>query len=98
MRRWGVLCAEWNGATRARGYNPQDRGSRCVKETSGQVRKGTRTGKGISTESLNTQTGQAGGLETALRALHQGNVDMEFLQETKTKQGIHTRNGTGYGI
>ena len=36
-RRWGVLPTEWNGATRARVRNAQDRGGRCVQMTSGQV-------------------------------------------------------------
>ena len=48
--------------------------------------------------SLNIRTGRAGGLETALRELHQRNVDVVFLQETKLTQGIHTRNGAGYGV
>ena len=38
---------------------------------------------------MNIQVGKAGGLETALRELHQGNIDVGFLQETKLTQGIH---------
>ena len=40
---WGMIRADWNGATRARGHNSQDTGSRCVRTTSGRVQKGTGT-------------------------------------------------------
>ena len=43
--------------------------------------------------SLNNRSGRVGWLEAALRALQKGNVDVGFLQETKLKQGIHTRHG-----
>ena len=42
--------------------------------------------------------GRSGGLETTLRALRQGNVDVGFLQEKKLTQGIHTRHDVGYGV
>ena len=42
--------------------------------------------------------GRAGRLETALRAIQQENVDVEFIQENKLTQGIHTRHGTVYDI
>ena len=34
----------------------------------------------------------------ALRALHQGNIDIGVLQELKLTQGIHTWNGSGYDV
>ena len=37
-------------------------------------------------------------METALRALQQGNVDLGFLHETNLEQGIHTRHSTGYDV
>ena len=47
---------------------------------------------------MNIWTGRAGGLETALQKLHQGEVDVGFLQETTLKQGIHTSHGAGYNV
>ena len=66
-QRWGVLRAEWNGETCTRGHNAQDRGSRYKRTTSGQVWKGTGTGRGIRLASLNIQTGRAVGMEMAPR-------------------------------
>ena len=37
-------------------------------------------------------------METALRALHQVNVDVGFLQETNLTQDIYIRHGAGYDI
>ena len=61
----------------------------------GWVWKADVTGVSIRLASLNIRTGRARVLETALRALQQGNVDVGFLQETKLTQGIHTRHGAG---
>ena len=47
---------------------------------------------------LNIWSGQAGGLETALRALRQGNIGIRVLQETKIDGGIHTRRISGYTV
>ena len=63
--------------------------------TEGRVWKVAGIGGGISLLSLNIQTGRAGGLERALWAIQQGNVDVGFLQETKLTQGIHTWNSAG---
>ena len=52
----------------------------------------------ICIRSLNIRTGQAGGLETALPALQQGNIGIRFLQETKLTRGIHTRFSSGYKV
>ena len=82
----------------ARGHNAQDRGNRSIRTTEGNVWKGTDTGKGVRLPSLNIRTGRAGGLETELRSLQQGNVDVGLLQETKLTQGIHTHHGAGYNI
>ena len=65
-KRWGVLRAEWNGETCKIVQHAQDRGSRYKRTTSGQVWKGTGTGRGIRLASLNIQTGRAAGLEMAL--------------------------------
>ena len=64
----------------------------------GRVWKEAFTGGRIRLASLNIHTGRAGGPETALRALQQGNVDVGFLQETKLMQGIHTRYNPGYDV
>ena len=55
-------------------------------------------GRGIRLLSLKIRTGWVGGMEKALQALHQGNVDVGLLQETKLTQGIHNRHGTGYDV
>ena len=47
---------------------------------------------------LKIRLGRAGGLEAALQALKQGNVDMGVLQETKLKDGIHARQGSEYAV
>ena len=44
--------------------------------------------------SLNILTGRAVRLETELKALQQGNVDVGFIQETKLTQGIQNCHGT----
>ena len=55
-------------------------------------------GGGIRLASLNIQKGRSGGLETALRALQQGNVDVGFLKEKKLMQDIHTGHGAEYNV
>ena len=37
-------------------------------------------------------------MDTALRALQQGNMDVLFLLETKLKQVIHIQRGAGYQV
>ena len=95
-RSWGVIHAEWNGATRTGGHKTQYKGSICKRTTSGRKRTGM--GRWIRMVSLNIRSGRAGGLETALQVLHQGNIDVGFLQEMKLMQGIHTWNGTEYNV
>ena len=55
-------------------------------------------GKGIQIASLNIRSGLAGGLEAALHALQQGNVDVGVLQKTNVTKGIHTRYRAGYAV
>ena len=55
-------------------------------------------GQGIRLASLNIQTGWVDGLDMALRALQQGNVDVGFLQKTKMTQGTHTQRRAGYEV
>ena len=43
----------------------------------------------IRLATLNIMLGRAVGLEAALMAMQQGNVDMGVLQETKLKDRIH---------
>ena len=85
-----MLHEEWNGVAHARGHNVQDSGNRGVWKTGGRVWKKTNTGKGIRLKSLNIRTGRARGMDTALKTLYQGNVDVGFIQETNMIQGIHT--------
>ena len=60
--------------------------------------KSSEEGKGIRIASLNIRSGQAGGLEAALRALQQGNIDVGVLQETKLMRGVHTRYRAGCDV
>ena len=53
---------------------------------------------GIRIATLNIRLGRARGLEAALRALQQGNVNIGVLQETKLTQGIHKRHGAGHDV
>ena len=46
----------------------------------------------------NIRNGRGGGLEAALRAMEQGNMDIGFLQETKLTDGIYTRASAGYRV
>ena len=64
----------------------------------GRFRKSAATGVRIKLASLNIQTGRAGGQETAIQALHQGNVDVGSLQETNLMQGIQNRHYAGYNV
>ena len=47
---------------------------------------------------LNITSGRARGLEAALRALKQDNLDVGVLQETKLIYGIKKRQGEGYDV
>ena len=46
----------------------------------------------------NIQSGCAGRLEMALRAMEQMNVDLGILTEAKLTNGIHTRYSSGYQV
>ena len=76
----------------------ETRGGRCVRTTGGQIRKVIDTGQGISLASPNIHTGRVGGLEMELQALHQGNVDLGFLQETNLMQGMQTWRNADYDV
>ena len=52
----------------------------------------------ILVTSLNTRSGHAGGLETAMCVLQQGNIGIGVLQETKLTRGIHMLFSSGYKI
>ena len=78
-RYWGVLCARWNGETRVRGHNictrrGGKRGTWCR-----QGVRGSDEVRGIRLDTLNIRLGRASGLEAALNALKQGNVDVSVL-------------------
>ena len=46
----------------------------------------------------NIRNGRSGGLEAALRAMEQANIDMGFMQETKITDGVYTRASAGYRV
>ena len=52
----------------------------------------------ISIVTYNIRSGRSGGLELALRAMKQMNVDFGILTETKLTDGIHTRSFEGYTV
>ena len=87
---------EWGGACER--HNARDRVIRTGRTTEGRVPKAAVTGGKIRLASLNILMRRLEVLETALWALHQGNVDVGFLQETNLMQGIHTRHGAGYDV
>jgi exonuclease III len=52
----------------------------------------------IRIATYNIRNGRAGGLEAALRAMGQMNVDLGVFQETKLTGGIHTRRSARYQV
>ena len=93
--QWGVINSGWNGVARGRGHKAWDRGNIIGRTAEGQVWKGADIWGVIRLASLNIRTGRVGGLETALRVLQKGKVDVGFLQETKLTQVIHNHYGAG---
>ena len=63
-----------------------------------RVPKETGSGQGIFIATLNIRSGRVGVLETALRALRQGNIKIRVLQEMKLTRGIHMRRSSGYTV
>ena len=66
-----------------------------------QYRRGVRgsiEAIGIRLATLNIRSGSLGGLEAALLALKQGNVDVGVLQDMKLTDGIHVWLGAGYTV
>ena len=95
-QRWGELRAYWNGAVRAQGHNTRAQAGCWIRTQDSRGWKVLE--EGIRIASLNIRPGRAGGLEAALRALQQRNVDVGVLQETKIPKGIHMRYGSGYTV
>ena len=60
--------------------------------------RGSVEARGIRLATLNIRQGRAGGLEAALRALQQGNVNVGVLKETNLRDGMHAQQGAGYTI
>ena len=85
-RHWGVLRANWNGVVRVLGHNSHVQGGRYFQT---RDRRGVKGSVNIRLATLNIRSGRAGGLELALRALRQGNIDVGVLQETKLTDRIH---------
>ena len=85
-RRRGVLRANWNGVVRVLGHNSHVQGGRYFQT---RDRRGVKGSGNIRLATLNIRSGRAGGLELALRALRQGNIDVGVLQETKLTDRIH---------
>ena len=54
--------------------------------------------KTIRLATYNIRNGRNGGLEAALRAMAQANVDLGVFQETKLTEGTHTRRSSDYQV
>ena len=98
MNRHSGVLTDWNGAGRARGHNARKLGYCRISTQYRRNRKGPEERKGIRIASLNIRLGRAGGLEEALRDLHQGNVNVRVLQEAKLTRRIHTLYGAGCSV
>ena len=85
-RCWGFFPVKCNGAARRRGHNTHAQGLLLCWT---RDRLGVRGLGKIRLATLNIMLGRAVGLEAALMAMQQGNVDMGVLQETKLKDRIH---------
>ena len=79
-----VALTDGNGATQKKRRHARGKCSQV-----NGVPKETNKGGGIHIATLNIRSGRSGGLETALRALRQGNIRIRVLQETKLTRGIH---------
>ena len=90
-----TITREWAGKTRRRSHygvalndgngvtQNQRRHTRGKQSQVNGVPKETVRGHGIHIATTNIRLGRAGGLESALRALWQGNIRIGVLQETK---------------
>ena len=78
-----VVQTKWNGVT-----NNQRTYARKERIRVDMVPKETESGHVILIATLNIRLGWAGRLETAVRALRQGNIGIRVLQETKLTRVI----------
>ena len=92
------MLLDWIGAKRPRGHNVHRLGDCQIHVQYSCNWKVPEERKEIWIASLNIRSGGWGGLEAALRALHQGKLDVGVLQETKLTQGVHMHYGAGYYI
>ena len=88
-----MVLPDGNRVTKNQRRNAQGKRSRI-----NRFPKETIRGCGICILTLNIRSGRAGGLETALRALRQGNIGIRVLQEMKLTGGIYTRQSSGYTV
>ena len=92
-RNCGVVRPDWNGVTQN-----QRTGERGERSQVDRVLKEMESGRVIRIATLNIRSGRVGVLETALRALRQGNIGMGVLQETELTGRIHMRLSSGYNV
>ena len=78
---WGVVHPKWNGVAQARSKNTRYWLGTRLRSRFGRVSKGTEIRHAIQTVSLNTRSGQVGGLEADLCTLQHGNIGIGVLQE-----------------
>ena len=81
----------WDIVTQNKRTNAQDQGEIGEWSRSNRVPNETESGRVIFIALLNISLGRARGLDTAIRALQQGNIGIGVFQEIKLTEGIHTR-------
>ena len=84
----GVLHAKFNGKACGWGHNARAQGVGFFRT---RDRRGIRGSGKIRLAAPKIMSGRVGGFEAALRALHQGNVDVGVLQEKKLTNEIHVQ-------
>ena len=93
-----MVRPEWNIVDQARRTNTRDWLRTRLWSLVGRRSKGAESSRSIRIAPLNIRSGRVGVLETALRALRQGNIGMGVLQETELTGRIHMRLSSGYNV
>ena len=97
-RSYGLVRPNWNGVTQNHITNTWDWMVTQLRSRFGRVPKYTDSGRVVRIASIIVRSGRLGGLETVLCALHQGNIGIGVLQETKLTEGVHMRFSSGYKV
>ena len=93
-----VVQPNWNGVTRNQRTYTRDQEEIGEPSIFDRVPKEKNSRRVICIASISIRLRRAGGLETALRALHQEKIGIVVLQETKLTGGIHMVFSSGYKV